>query len=425
MQHSSITFSPLTALLGLEPAGVPGGRRGPAADAGDEAFAALLASIGASAGGEALPADGKVLPLDAASAWPAPPDVRSVQAEVAVPSAESAAADPRPPMPRLVPAPAQGSVPFAAAGALPAQPGAVGADAAQARPFPLDPYPPGPPRASAVPHAAPLPADGGDVPAPAPSAAEGSDPAPSAPVEHRAGPEGLRPAAPQAAAAVRAAGAEISLDGPSAAGEALVRTEEHGEPDAPTGLARVGPRAFEPPRTEPVVTPAAPPAPAVMPADAAADVHSASARTLQDAPVDARAAPPELGESMAGRIRLMIDHGAGEARLRLDPPELGTIDVRISVVDDKTFVHMTASHAAGRDALEQSLPRLRELLAAGGLDFGGASVDGGGRDTGPEAGPYRADPPYAFPEEPAGAAASSSTAVRAPVSAAGRIDLFA
>jgi hypothetical protein len=50
------------------------------------------------------------------------------------------------------------------------------------------------------------------------------------------------------------------------------------------------------------------------------------------------------------------------------------------VHDDKTFVQMTAHASAARDELAQSLPRLRELLVAGGLDLGGATVSAGRDD---------------------------------------------
>ena len=41
---------------------------------------------------------------------------------------------------------------------------------------------------------------------------------------------------------------------------------------------------------------------------------------------------------------------------------------------------MTAHTPAARDELSQSLPRLRELMSAGGLDLGGATVSGGRDD---------------------------------------------
>src|SRR5690606_38349209 len=71
------------------------------------------------------------------------------------------------------------------------------------------------------------------------------------------------------------------------------------------------------------------------PIDASGEVSSAATSRLQESATAPRGAPADVGESVAGRIRMMVDQGAGEARLRLNPPELGSIDVRISLVDDK------------------------------------------------------------------------------------------
>jgi hypothetical protein len=51
--------------------------------------------------------------------------------------------------------------------------------------------------------------------------------------------------------------------------------------------------------------------------------------------------------------------------------------VKIALQDDKTYVQMVAHSANARDELAQGLPRLRELLSAGGLELGGATVSGG------------------------------------------------
>ncbi len=40
-------------------------------------------------------------------------------------------------------------------------------------------------------------------------------------------------------------------------------------------------------------------------------------------------------------------------------------------------MHLPAASSAARDELAQSLPRLRELLSANGLELGGATVSGG------------------------------------------------
>src|SRR5262249_27392641 len=87
-------------------------------------------------------------------------------------------------------------------------------------------------------------------------------------------------------------------------------------------------------------------------------------------------------DALASRIQWPANHDVGEAKIKLTPPELGALDVKISLLDDKTFVQMTAHSASARDELAQGLPRLRELLSAGGLELGGATVSGGHDDRG-------------------------------------------
>jgi flagellar hook-length control protein FliK len=82
-------------------------------------------------------------------------------------------------------------------------------------------------------------------------------------------------------------------------------------------------------------------------------------------------------EALATRIQWLVDHDVGEAKIKLNPPELGALDVKIALQDDKTYVQMVAHSASARDELAQGLPRLRELLSAGGLELGGATVSGG------------------------------------------------
>jgi flagellar hook-length control protein FliK len=92
-------------------------------------------------------------------------------------------------------------------------------------------------------------------------------------------------------------------------------------------------------------------------------------------PVDLRS--PTGQETFANRVQWLVDQNVGEAHIKLNPPELGLVDVKISLVDDKTYVQLTTATAAARDELAQSLPRLRELLSVSGLELGGASVHNG------------------------------------------------
>jgi len=151
---------------------------------------------------------------------------------------------------------------------------------------------------------------------------------------------------------------------------------------------------------------------------------SPHASAAQPAHVDMRS--PDWQDALASRVQMLVDHDVGEARITLHPPELGALDIEISLVDDKTFVQLTASTAAARDELSQSLPRLRELLSVGGLELGGASVhDGrGGQRT-----PYGHDAAGAFQRSLAPLGELGGFADEAPLAFSsrprGRIDVFA
>ena len=55
--------------------------------------------------------------------------------------------------------------------------------------------------------------------------------------------------------------------------------------------------------------------------------------------------------------------------LRLWPEHLGPLEVRITMNDDQASVWFGAAHADTRAAIENALPRLRELFASQGLSL--------------------------------------------------------
>lgn len=79
------------------------------------------------------------------------------------------------------------------------------------------------------------------------------------------------------------------------------------------------------------------------------------------------------GEAFQNRILWMTKGGIQNAEIRLNPAELGPIRVQVSVEDDTAILQFTAQHNTTREAIEQALPRLREMLSDNGLtlaDFG-------------------------------------------------------
>jgi flagellar hook-length control protein FliK len=80
------------------------------------------------------------------------------------------------------------------------------------------------------------------------------------------------------------------------------------------------------------------------------------------------------GEQVGERVVMMAANQLKQADIRLTPAELGPLRVRVSVDDGNAHVTFHAQHAVTREALEQALPRLREMLAENGLTLGQADV---------------------------------------------------
>lgn len=83
---------------------------------------------------------------------------------------------------------------------------------------------------------------------------------------------------------------------------------------------------------------------------------------------------PEWSDEVSQRIRWAIGHQAQFAELKINPPQLGPIEVRVSVDPDRQMtVTLSAQHALVRETLQESLPRLRELMSEHG--FSAVNVD--------------------------------------------------
>ncbi len=153
--------------------------------------------------------------------------------------------------------------------------------------------------------------------------------------------------------------------------------------------------------------------------------NSASATDVAAAPtlkVAAGVDTPEFGHGVADRVSWMVDNNLSSAKLQINPPQLGPIEVRISVQGDHAQVWLTSHSAVTRDALESSSPKLREMLGAQG--FGQVSVDVSQRnfqDRSAHAQPYQWTPATNL----SSAAAAPAAAVSRPRLSSGAVDAYA
>lgn len=90
--------------------------------------------------------------------------------------------------------------------------------------------------------------------------------------------------------------------------------------------------------------------------------------------VEASVGTPAFTDEVGGKITWLANQGIQSATLQLSPEHLGPVNVHISVQDGSATVSFNAAHADTRTALEQALPRLREMFSTQGLTLTDASV---------------------------------------------------
>jgi flagellar hook-length control protein FliK len=80
------------------------------------------------------------------------------------------------------------------------------------------------------------------------------------------------------------------------------------------------------------------------------------------------------GDEFNQKITWLATQGEQTAELHLNPPHLGPLDVVLNVSGDQATALFTSPHAAVREAIEQALPKLRDMMADNGIMLGNAMV---------------------------------------------------
>jgi hypothetical protein len=82
----------------------------------------------------------------------------------------------------------------------------------------------------------------------------------------------------------------------------------------------------------------------------------------------------EAGQALVNRIQMMVAGEIKHATIRLDPPELGSLEVKVKVQHEQTHIQIVTQSTQVRDALESQSVRLREALAEQGLNLSNLDV---------------------------------------------------
>jgi flagellar hook-length control protein FliK len=99
-----------------------------------------------------------------------------------------------------------------------------------------------------------------------------------------------------------------------------------------------------------------------------------TASVARSVPLEVPFQQRDWDQALGQRIQWLVRENVQEARIRLNPREMGVIDIRIQVDGDRAHLQFVSAQANVREALDAALPRLREMFAEGGIALGDVSV---------------------------------------------------
>ena len=84
---------------------------------------------------------------------------------------------------------------------------------------------------------------------------------------------------------------------------------------------------------------------------------------------------PQWGQALGQRVVFMANNNLQQAKIILNPENLGPVQVKLHMdKEQQLHVTMTAQHLTTREAMENALPRLKEMLEQSGVDLASVNV---------------------------------------------------
>jgi flagellar hook-length control protein FliK len=153
-----------------------------------------------------------------------------------------------------------------------------------------------------------------------------------------------------------------------------------------TGLLRKSLPDLSPPALNPSFLPVELPAASLIVDSGPTSTASAAIPGL---PADTAYLEPRPGSAgwdnaLGQKVLWMVSQQQQVAELTLNPPDLGPLQVVLSITNDEATATFVSQHADVRQALEAALPRLKEMMAESGITLNSATVsqEGAGQQSG-------------------------------------------
>lgn len=83
----------------------------------------------------------------------------------------------------------------------------------------------------------------------------------------------------------------------------------------------------------------------------------------------------DFTDAVKDKVMVMINQRIQQVEIQLDPPEMGNIHVRVNLQNEQAAVQFIVQNQQAKDALEQNMAKLRDMLAESGVDVGEANIE--------------------------------------------------
>lgn len=118
-------------------------------------------------------------------------------------------------------------------------------------------------------------------------------------------------------------------------------------------------------------------APLMAPVQQASVAMAQAATGIPADRIAARVGTPGWDNQVGQKIIWMVAGKEQSASLTLNPPDMGPMQVVLNVTNDQATVTFTAAQPEVRQALENAMPKLREMMSESGIALGNATVNAG------------------------------------------------
>ncbi|MEW6989375.1 flagellar hook-length control protein FliK [Colwelliaceae bacterium 6441] len=83
----------------------------------------------------------------------------------------------------------------------------------------------------------------------------------------------------------------------------------------------------------------------------------------------------DFSDAVKDKVMVMINQKIRQLEIRLDPPELGSMHVKLNLQNEQAAVNFVVQNQQAKEALEQNMGRLKDMLAQSGVDVGEANIE--------------------------------------------------